>query len=202
MDDVKECVLEYLGFINWWSSSISGWEDPLQRWMVDFIAGFKLQDLKKKGVFLDLLSQWRTLNVAHLLAKNVPVYYFWQEDMDDYPCFTQLSPSILQAYHDTCGALDRTEVLGDDKVGLQDDIETIRSYDNFFQLRCVPDHTVSPTYSGIPLRAVVSICDFEGWSAQQLLDPILIHNYADKYHLAIEVDKRDTYITIWCWKPR
>ena len=87
MNDAKRHVLEYLGFINWWSASVSKWENPLQLWMVEYIAGFKLCDLKKRGVLLDFTKHWRSLNIRHLLAENVPVYYFWQEDLDDYPCF-------------------------------------------------------------------------------------------------------------------
>ena len=157
MNDAKGRILEYLGFINWWSSSVSGWQDSLQRWMVDYIAGFKLRDLKKRGVFLNLLRHWRLLNIGHLISENIPVYYFWQEGMDDYPCFTRLSPVILQAYHDACGSLDRTEVSGEDMLGFQDDIATIKCYDKFFQLRRVPDHMTSPTHSDIPLDAVVYI---------------------------------------------
>lgn len=202
MDDAKGRVLEYLGFINWWSSSVSRWEDSLQLWMVEYISAFKLRDLKKRGVFLDLARQWRSLNVGHLLAEDVPVYYFWQEDSDDYPCFSRLSPTILQAYHDTCSALDRTEVFGEEMLGFQDDIDTIKRYDEFFQLRFTSDHAGSPSPSAIPANAVVYICDFEGWSARLITDPSLIKDYADRYHFRIETDDRDTYATIWRWKPR
>jgi len=62
------------------------------------------------------------------------VYYFWQEDADEFPCFTQLSPTILQAYHNTCNTLDKTEVFGEEMMGYQDNMDTIRQYDEFFQL--------------------------------------------------------------------
>ncbi|KIJ91334.1 hypothetical protein K443DRAFT_14485 [Laccaria amethystina LaAM-08-1] len=170
--------------------------------MVDYIAGFNLRDLKKRGVFLDLPVHWKSLNVAHLLAENVPVYYFWQEDTYNYPCFTRLSPSIIQAYHDACSALDKTEVFGEEMLGFEDSVETMKRYDNFFQLRRAPDHITSPTHADIPPNAVVYICDFEGWSARSLTDSILVRDYADRYHLCIEVDDRDAYATIWRWKPR
>ncbi|EDR10034.1 uncharacterized protein LACBIDRAFT_325588 [Laccaria bicolor S238N-H82] len=202
MSDAKGRALEYLGFVNWWTSSVANWEDPLQQWMIDYIAGFKLRDLKKRGVLLDLSRQWRSLNIGHLLAEDVPVYYFWQDDTDDFPCFTRLSPSILQAYHDTCSSVDRTGVFGEEMLGFQDDIKLIRRYDEFFQLRRTPDHITSPAPSAIPPNAVVYICDFEGWSARRISDPVLVKEYADRYHFCIEVDDRDTYVTIWRWKPR
>lgn len=201
-DDTKGRVLEYLGFINWWSSSVSGWDDALQRWMVDYIGGFKLHDLKKRGVLVDLLGHWQVLNIGHLLTESVPVYYFWQEDVDDYPCFTWLSPTILQAYHDACNVLDRTKVFGGEMIGYQDDINAIRQYDEFFQLRCAPDHTTSPSPSKIPINATVYICDFEGWSARLITDDSLIEDYVSRYHFCIEMDGPDSYITIWRWKPR
>ena len=87
-DDAKGHVLEYLGFLNWWSSLVSAWDNSLQHWMVNYIESFRLCDLNKRGVFIDLHWQWRVLNIGHLLTENVPVYYFWQDDMDNYPCFT------------------------------------------------------------------------------------------------------------------
>lgn len=201
MNDAKGHVLKYLGFINWWTSSISKWEDSLQHWMVDYITCFKLRDLKKRGVFVDLPKEWRSLNIGHLLAENVPVYYFWQRETVNYPCFTQLSPSVLQAYHDTCSLLDRTEVFGKEMMGFQNDVETIKHYDEFFQLRRAPNLTISTTHLDIPTSVMVYICDFKGWSARLISDHVLIHEYADRYHFSLEFDDRDTYTTIWHWKP-
>jgi len=88
------------------------------------------------------------------------------------------------------------EVFGGDMQGFQDDIDTIKRYDDFFQLWCMPNHFASPAHSDIPLNAVVHICNFKGWSARQLMDPVLIRDYADKYHLSIEIDDRNAYVTI------
>jgi len=49
VDNARGHVLKYLGFLNWWSSSISGWDNTLQCWMIDYIKGFKLHNLKKRG---------------------------------------------------------------------------------------------------------------------------------------------------------
>ena len=170
--------------------------------MIDYVGTFKLRDLKKRGVFLDLPRQWQVLNIGHLLVENVPVYYFWQEATDDYPCFTRLSPAILQAYYDTCDSLDKTEVFGDDMMGFQDEIDTIKQYDEFFQLRRAPDHTSSPSFSDIPAGATIYICDFEGWSAWHITDATLAEDYAGRYHFSIESDGPDAYVTFWRWKPR
>ena len=70
-------ALEFLGFINWWTSLVTHWEFPLQPWMANYVATFRLCSLKKRGVFLDLVNNWHHFNISHLLTENVPVYYFW-----------------------------------------------------------------------------------------------------------------------------
>lgn len=99
-----------------------------------------------------------------------------------------------------CKALDRTEVFGEDMMGFQDDIKTIKQYNEFFQLRHTPDHTSSPSFSNIPLNVMVYICDFEGWSTCLLTEATLVEDYANRYHFCVETDEADTYVTIWCWK--
>jgi len=102
--------------------------------MVDYIDSFRLQSLRKQGVLVDVLQHYRTLNVRHLLAENVPLYYFWMNEMGNHLCFMCLSPVVLQAYHDACKVLDKAEVFGADMIGFQDEIDVIKKYDNFFQL--------------------------------------------------------------------
>ncbi|EDR04305.1 uncharacterized protein LACBIDRAFT_330818 [Laccaria bicolor S238N-H82] len=138
---------------------------------------------------------------CHLLMENVPVYYFWQEDTDDQPCFVRLSPTILKAYHDTCDSLNKTEVFGNEMVGFQDDITTIKQYNEFFQLKHTPNSRLSLSFSDIPPDAVVYICDFEGWSTRLIMDASLIGDYLARYHSCIKTDENTSYVTIWHWKP-
>ena len=62
--------------------------------MVDFVGSFRLHSLRKRGVLIDVLQHHRTLNVGHLLAEEVPLYYFWMSEMAAHPCFLRLSPAI------------------------------------------------------------------------------------------------------------
>ena len=146
------------------------WDAPLEKWMVDFVNSFQLRSLRKRGVLVDVTQHHRTLNVGHLLAEEVPLYYFWMKEMGIRPCFLHLSPTILQAYHETCEALDKSEVFGGEMIGFQEEIDIIRKYDDFFQLRQDPDSMSSPCFADIPLSAKVYICDFEGWKARLLFD--------------------------------
>ena len=200
--DAKARAKEYLGFLNWWSSSVTDWDAPLEGWMVDYINSFQLRSLRKRGVLVDVLQHFRTLNVGHLLAENVPLYYFWMNDMGNHPRFTRLSPTILQAYHDACEALDKAEVFGADMIGFQDEIDVIKTYDNFFQLRYDPYNMSSPCFTDIPSSAKVYICDFEGWRGRLLIEEDTIRDYAERYHFTIDEGTPGTPVTMWRWQPR
>ena len=194
-------ALELLGFINWWTSSVAHWESPLQPWMVDYIATFHLHSLKKRGIFLDLIRNWHHLNITHLLAENVPVYYFWMTDHEDYPSLSRLSPQVLQAYHDTCTALDKTEVSADEMMGYDEEIVTIRRHDEFLQQCFAPDHMASPHFIDIPSTATVYIIDFEGWAHRPITDFSIVKDYAERFHFFIDMEVGGL-VTMWRWKPR
>ena len=132
--------------------------------MVDYIISLHLCSLKKRGIFLDLVRNWHHLNITHLLAENVLIYYFWMEEHSEYPSLSKLSPRILQAYHDTCMALDRTEVHAQDMMGYDDELSAIRQHDEFLQRCLAIDHMTSPLFVDIPSTATVYIVDFEGWA--------------------------------------
>ena len=202
VEDAKARVKEYLGFLNWWSSSVTRWDAPLERWMTDFISSFRLGSLRKRGVLVDVLQHYRTLNVGHLLAEDVPLYYFWMKDMGIHSRFLRLSPVILQAYHDTCEALDKADVFGAEMIGFQDEIEEIKKYDDFFQLRQNPATMSSPHFDDIPARAKVYICDFEGWKGRLLVDEDSVRDYVSRYHFTIDEGSPDLTVTIWRWRPR
>lgn len=201
-EDAQGKALEFLGFINWWTSSVTHWESPLQTWMVDYIATFRLCALKKRGVFLDLVWNWHHMNIAHLLAENVPVYYFWMVDHIQYPSLSRLSPQILQAYHDTCTALDKTAVLAEEMMGYDEEVATIQCHDEFLQRRLAPDHMTSPRFIDIPSTATVYIVDFEGWSRRPITDFVTVKDYAERFHFFIDKEMTGGMVTIWRWKPR
>ena len=202
VEGAKARIKEYLGFLNWWSSSVTHWDAPLERWMIDFINSFQLRSLRKRGVLVDLARHYRTLNVGHLLAEDVPLYYYWMEEMGEQPCFIRLSPIVLQAYHDACEALDRAEVFAADMIGFQGELEVIKTYDDFFQLRQDPGNMSSPVFADISSSAKVYICDFEGWKSRLLVDADAIRDYSIRYHFTIDESTPETTVTIWRWRPR
>ena len=201
-EDAKARVKEYLGFLNWWSSSVTNWDAPLERWMIDYVASFRLRSLKKRGVLVDVVQHCKTLNVGHLLAEDVPLYYYWMSEMETLPQFIRLSPTILQAYHETCEALDKAEVFGAEMIGYQREIDAIRRYDDFFQLRQDPTNMFSPCFVDIPTGAKVYVCDFEGWKGRLLIDADTIEDYTRRYHFTIYEGAPGTAVTIWRWRPR
>ena len=75
VEDAKDQVKEYLSFLNWWSSSVTYWDAPLERWMVNFVSSFRLCSLRKRGVLVDVLQHYRTLNVGHLLTSSYHLHH-------------------------------------------------------------------------------------------------------------------------------
>ena len=202
VEDAKAQVKEYLGFLNWWSSSVTHWGAPLERWMINYIASFRLCSLKKRGVLVDVVQHCRTLNVGHLLAENVPLYYYWMKDMESLPQFLRLSPVILQAYHDTCEALDKAEVFSVEMIGYQSKLDMIKRYDDFFQLQQDPGNMFSPQFADIHSDMKVYMCDFKGWKGRLLIDVDTIAEYSTCYHFTIDESTPGTTVTIWRWRPR
>jgi len=69
VEDAKARVKEYLGFLNWWSSSVTHWDAPLELWMVDFVDSFQLCSLRKRSVLVDIIQHCKMLNIGHLLVE-------------------------------------------------------------------------------------------------------------------------------------
>jgi len=141
------------------------------------------------------------MNIPHLLVEDVPVYYFWMPDHVQYPGLTRLSPHVLQAYYDTCAALDRMEVLAEEMMGYDDKIAVIQQHNEFLQRRLPPDHMSSPLFINIPSTATVYIVDFEGWVCCPITDFTIVQDYAKKFHFSINMEMMGGMVTIWHWKP-
>jgi len=70
----KRQALDYLAFINWWTSSVSFWDSDLPQPAIDAITDLDLHKYPKRGVLIDLQKHWRQISIPHLLKQRVPVY--------------------------------------------------------------------------------------------------------------------------------
>ena len=128
----KRTAVDYLGFMAWWTASISRWEADLDPQVTDQIRALHLNQFQKRGVLVDLERHWQEINVPNLLSNGVPITYLWWPSLSVDPRFRCLAPRVLQAYDErwtsTAG-----EVHSTDFDDWADEFAIIQKYDCFFQ---------------------------------------------------------------------
>ena len=91
----KRIAVDYLGFLNWWTASISGWDANLDMHTTSFIKALELHRFRKWGVLIDWERDWREVNIPNYIQHQVPLAYFWTASLASSPRFTSLSPQVL-----------------------------------------------------------------------------------------------------------
>ncbi|KAJ7115758.1 hypothetical protein C8R44DRAFT_553211, partial [Mycena epipterygia] len=91
-------MLEYLGFINWWTRTQEGWQYVTDHNCHDDIDHFQLSRFSRRGVILNLARDWKGINLPMLLEHDVPVFYPWTQREECHARFGRLAPTLLQAY--------------------------------------------------------------------------------------------------------
>ena len=157
----KRIAVDYLGFLSWWTTSISGWDAELDHHIVAYLKDIRLHRFRKRGVLVDLEKDWRHVNIPNLIRHQVPVAYPWSSSLAATPRFTILSPTVLQVYDEQRQAA-QEELPSAALQGLDEDILTILKFDHFFQELCGegrPDPDVE-----FDEEWQYYVVDFQGWS--------------------------------------
>ena len=136
---VKRVAVDYLGFLNWWTASISGWDANLDIHTTQFIKTLDLHRFRKRGVLIDWEKDWREVNIPNLVQHRVPMAYPWTISLASLPCFTSLSPHLLHAY-DQRRLEDGYELHSNDLLELQDELSVAKRYDQFLQDKTSEGH--------------------------------------------------------------
>ena len=165
----KRQVLDYLAFINWWTSSVSYWDRDLPQVAIDAIIELNLPGYRRRGVLIDLQKDWRQISLPHLLKQRIPTFIKWSEELDKEDRFLSISPHILHAFEEKRKSAPGATILAAHMPELAADFELMKDYDELFQLR-VFNRAVAP---GIKFRDDWSyaVIDFQGW----MYRPIPIH---------------------------
>lgn len=194
---VKRTAVDYLGFLTWWTSSISRWEADLDVQVATQIKDLQLHRFHKRGVLVDLEQHWQEINISNLLRNGVPVAYPWPPSLSMIPHFSSLAPRILQAYDKRQLSMGG-EVRSTDFNDWTDEFAAIQRYDQFFQEisdggRPDPDVQFNDEWE-------YYVVDFQGWSRRCI--PLSV---AWEYYVlfASTVDREGyTTITLFrCWEP-
>jgi hypothetical protein len=72
-------ILETMGFINWWTSSVPGWTVGLDHTIVQEIWDQNLKMLNTVGYLIAPAQDWKHLNFPLLMKQFVLVFYYFGE---------------------------------------------------------------------------------------------------------------------------
>ena len=159
--NVKHQALDYLAFINWWTSSVSFWDHKLPQIAIDAICDLNVQLYPRRGVLLDLQKDWRQINIPHLLRQRIPIYYKWHSELDNDNQFLSISPTILRAFEDKCLASEDGKVYSSHMPEFAADVEKMKGYDELFQ-ECIFTGSVALGIDFMEDRHY-AVVDFQGW---------------------------------------
>ena len=161
----RHTALDYLGFLDWWTASISGWDANLDFHTTKFIKALELHRFHKHGVLIDWTRDWHKVNIPNLIQHCIPMAYPWTTSLTSIPHFISLSPHVLQTYDKS-----RLEVGYklhlNDLPDLQDELSMAKGYNHFLQ---------DITNNGQPDPDVefddgwsYYMVDFQGWSRHSI----------------------------------
>lgn len=88
----KRTAVDYLGFLLWWTLSVSRWDANLDHQVVAVVRNLHLHRFRRRGVLVDLERDWQEVNIPNLIQHQVPVAYLWTPTLASLPRFTGLSP--------------------------------------------------------------------------------------------------------------
>ena len=159
--NTKRQALDYLAFINWWTSSVSVWDRELPQPVIDAILDLNLHVYPKRGVLIDLHKDWRQISIPHLLRQRVPVYIRWNDALDQEERFTSISPRILRAFEDKRKASMDGKVYSYHMPDFAADFEIMKGYNEFFQHRVFNGSVAD----GLSFSEDIhfAVVDFQGW---------------------------------------
>ena len=194
---VKRTAIDYLGFLAWWTSSISGWEADLDNEVTNQIKDLRLARFRRRGVLVDLEQHWQEINISNLLKNGVPVAYPWAPSLSATPRFRCLAPHILQAY-DERWLSTGGEVHSTDFDDWADEFAVIRQYDHFFQEvassgRPDPDVQFDEEWE-------YYVVDFQGWS-RRCIPLTVAQEYYILFASTVEREMQSTVVLFRRWEP-
>ncbi|EDQ98479.1 uncharacterized protein LACBIDRAFT_300221 [Laccaria bicolor S238N-H82] len=193
----KRTAVDYLGFLTWWTVSISRWEADLDAPVADQIKSLRLERFRRRGVLVDLEQHWQEINVTNLLRHGVPIAYPWSPSLSCSPRFRSFAPRILQAY-DERRISTGGEVHSTDFDDWSDEFAVIRQYDRFFQETCVkgrpdPDVRFDDDWD-------YYVVDFRGWSRRRI--PISVaQEYYVLFASTVDRESQGTTVLFRRWEP-
>lgn len=199
-NQARRCVLDHLAFLGWWTRSMSNWTNELEIDIVDAIDRWSPRDRQTRGVLVDLVRDYKEINIRNLVANDVPVAYPWTRAAANDPRFAKLSPAFL-LNHLEYAASDHMTIDGPlnqlpDILSLYPGIE---NYDEFFEDRHAPFEVHAPPSANE--KVIDFIVDSMGWKRRRVPSSVELERYKRLYFFGIERDDNIVRRVFWRYRP-
>ena len=193
----KRTAVDYLGFLSWWTTLISGWDAELDHDIATYLRDIRLHRFRKRGALVDLEQDWRHVNLSNFVRHQVPFAYFWNASLAISPRFTMLSPVVLRAYDDQ-RQVAREDIHSTALQGLEDEIVLMLKFDHFFQEVCDggrPDPNVE-----FEEDWRYYVVDFQGWCRRSI--PLCVaKEYYIRFSSTVGHEEGRTIVLFRRWEP-
>lgn len=198
----KRCILDGRGFLSWWMLSTHNWTEGLDMETVELMASLDLLNRTRRGVIINLPTDWRMVNIGNLVAHDIPVYYPWTAEEANNPRFSRFNPGFLQYYHEFLASTDDLEEVSvEDVPGLLAHYPSVLKYDDFGQAY-QQDWDKSQSGPLVPGRVYHPfIMDFEEWKPRPIISPVEAELCEKRYHYRILNGPPENIKLFWRFRP-
>lgn len=198
--DVRRSALDHLGFLGWWTNSVSNWDKWLRSSIVDEITDWQVKGRRVRGVLVNLSKDWTNMNIGNLVRNDVPVCYPWTEREANDPRFVRYSPEFLRAFHDFAAQQTPFADMTSAAIpGLMDRFPDLKKYDEFGQNLYQNFHVANRDLNSGSFY--FSIVDFEQWRRRHVPDSATELAYTKTFFFARIPESRTEQIVFWRNRP-
>lgn len=155
---VKRAILDRLGWLCWWISSIPDLEATVSGTLLRQARKIIENKYESRGYIIEIHRMWKQVNLALWIRHNVPIYYLWsaEERLDER--YSKLNPKLIAAD----SGIDGDKIVIDDipiDEGWLRAAASTWKYDSFMQARGALPITFHLSYESDSRFFVI---DFQG----------------------------------------
>ncbi|RDB29279.1 hypothetical protein Hypma_014870 [Hypsizygus marmoreus] len=199
---LKRHMLDSIAFVWWFKEMFENWTTGLPADVVDRVNTWTAGLTVKRGFLVDLTRDWESVDIARLVACDVPVIYAWTPAEANNPRFQRLSPAFAMAYW---GYVDSIPGGREGYFGvpdLRDRFPDVMNYDSFLQngMAGFVDDGFRPGPEWDSRR--VFVCDFQGWRRREITDLNVKRALRTRYYARMLWIETDRVILYWRFRPR
>ncbi|KAJ7661261.1 hypothetical protein B0H17DRAFT_1212287 [Mycena rosella] len=199
VEEAKAAILSLIGFIAWISTVSTHWNRNLLPSQRDYIASLRLGEQSKVGVLLKLSRDYQEMNIPHLTAHDVPIFYPWTNDEEGQGRFVHYSPEFLRELTSVKNGRGNGDIMVYELPSFDKWRDNLERYDQFGQDR-------------FSERRGIVFMDFQPWYKYHIVDGMLygarplqnwktIRAYAEHFRCTVQTYRNKTVCTFFRQSP-